>query len=241
MPYEEPRQGKDYFKFVGGHFVQKCDPSDPKAVKRTYVPTKGPNKGKEQTVYEKHYKSLTGYLTDIKRKSVEWDGGGKGYFWEFHFSDLENEFCISFPYDSQIATMFLYRLPNLQYNKMITVTALYFQNDDKIAISIKQDGNPHVNANGTIDRYWDKDSTDMPQIKWISNGMGGHDKDKASVNTQNEWLWQYIQKEVIPKISLPVSPKEDVEDHAADQEPIEDAVPADQEPSGETYEDDLPF
>ena len=203
---------------------------DPNAVMRINANNK--------EVFERFFESVEGYLVDIK--VVQKDlGKGLVTLIEFKLFDGSQNYTISLGYHDGRAKSILHRLPNIILSKPIKIKALYFKNEDSIALGIYQDGNTNTHPeHKTVNRFWNRESPDLPQFEVID--MGPHEKAKVNDTKQMVFLIDYVQKSVLPKIRFnqQLSPEDPAIKMKVAGLKREDL---DIEESGEFANDDLPF
>lgn len=101
------RSPKTYLSLMGGKVVLKVKPDTEGAVPRV-------NKNNE-TVYEKLYSDVTGFLTSLESKD-----GDYGKQWVLTIEDGGTEYILQFPYSGGYAGSFFRALPNVDFSKQIT-------------------------------------------------------------------------------------------------------------------------
>ncbi|KKN79697.1 hypothetical protein LCGC14_0337190 [marine sediment metagenome] len=187
---------KDFFNFSRGKFALRCEPDHKDAVKRTYQD----KDNAEKVVFERRYDALTGRLTNIERVKRTMNKGQAPY-WVFHFDDGGQEFTLSLPYSSGWAKMILLRMPNIDIKRPFTLEGCLFGEKDT-AIMVKQEDNSNADEKtGNIRRYWiPKESKELPPMIPPGEGFGG--SDKWDDTSQNQFLWEWIVKNVLPEITI---------------------------------------
>ena len=237
MGTREPR--KEFVNFTRGKFTIKCDPDHPEAKKVTITDDNG---NVVKVIYQRQYDFIEGRLTDVERVKQELTVKGKKAqvpFWRFHFDGAMGQIVLSLGYHSGWAKMILLRLPNIDIKRAFRLDGWAFT-DGSSSISVKQENNPNVDPEkGTILRYWiPKESNELPPM--IPPAEGGFGDTKWDDKAQLQFLWEYIEKNILPEITLIATQgtQQGMEQYLAPDK--EEAVP-EQDITVPDESDDLPF
>lgn len=221
--------GKTYVNQFKGNFTVRSNADDPEAKQRI-------NKmGK--TVYEKLYNTLSGYITGIKKTESE----DYGFGWEVTVEADGKDYTLNMSYIGRTTMGIFLRLPNIDLNKEVELKLFYFEEEDKSALVVYQDGEK-------IMPFWTKDDPKtLPQMeKTMVNG-----KETWDSTQRMKYLEKYLETKVEPRLKDAIGnrvvtpPKEEAGiDQRHPGEAIYDGVdspPPPEEPQEELEDDDLPF
>lgn len=178
MGLENRAEGK-YITIYDGKMCQRVDKSVEGAVERT-------NKlGK--IVHEKFYDKFTGNLVSIKVTD-----GQYGKQWNFGFRDAGDLYTLQLGYTNSFATNFLKMLPNIDLEKVMTVTPKTVEEDGKKKNSL------FVNQDGvSIKHKYTKDNPNglPPWKNIVVKGVEVGDNTDQMV-----FLEKMVQTDIIPKL-----------------------------------------
>jgi hypothetical protein len=126
-------ESNTYLSLFAGKFTKKVKTPTENSVSRV-------NK-KGVTVHELLYNTLADVtLMDIQKVRHE----NYGLQWEFHLKFMDEKFILTLPYSSGPTKGILFRLPNVDVNKPMTLVGHYFEGENgepnKAAITITQNG-----------------------------------------------------------------------------------------------------
>lgn len=109
--------GSIYLSLYKGVVTQRVKSDTPGAIQRE-------NK-KGDIVFEKQFAGVGGYITSIRKKSVEFDGITQ-YQWEFTFTvrggGKSQNYVLTIPESSRIGGQVMNRLPNVDFTKEVDLT-----------------------------------------------------------------------------------------------------------------------
>ena len=212
----ESQGGGNFLKVFDGEIRQKVSSETEGAVERTQK--------NGEVVYEKKFNTLMGTLKKIillPRKREDYDDQ-----WGFVINDGLNEYVLTLGYESGLACSFLFRLPNLNFERPLKLKTYWIEKnkgagDYRPSLAIHQDGKK-------IERFFTKDEPHgLPEWKTVMISNKKH-YDRSEMMA---FLQKMVDEKVNPKLAelYPV-------DHI-EKEPAEEAPPP---PPAEDI-DDLPF
>ena len=140
-----------------GKLRQRSNVDDKDATKRT-IELRDKT---EKVVYERVYDDIDGMITGITMRK-----GEKARQWILTIEDGEDTFNLTFAYDSKYARSMLERLPNVNFEKPVSIMPYSFKNEqDKmvLGITIKQDGEK-------VPSYYREYDTEGKMVGWL-NGI----------------------------------------------------------------------
>ena len=142
-------------------------------------------------VHELFYDSLTGILKDIGKKESEY-----GSFWKIILESDGKLYQVEFNYSGGYATSFLKALPNVDLSKPFTIAPkLTIEGDKKKSVMF-------INQNGGVKHYFTRDNPNgLPDLSKIK--VKG--KDTWDDSDRMEFLEQYVQNYILPKIKPQIS------------------------------------
>ena len=83
-----------------------------------------------KTVWENEFSKLTGRITNVKKKTTEWEGK-KIVSWDVQIADGNETMVLSLNYGSSEARSFLSRLPNIETDSDVTLNVFPFAGENK--------------------------------------------------------------------------------------------------------------
>jgi hypothetical protein len=172
-----------FLSIANGKIVRQFKEKTEKSVSRV-------NKmGRE--VHEEFYDSLTGFLKDVSTKESEY-----GKFWVIKMESDQILYQIEFNYSGGYSTSFLKALPNVDLTKQFTIAPkLTIDGDKKKSVMF-------INQNGGIKHYFTRDNPNgMPDLQKVK--IKG--KETWDDSDRMEFLEQYVQNYILPKIKSQIS------------------------------------
>lgn len=211
--------------------------SDGKIAKRVTEETQGAvkctNKDGSKTWFEKRFASVTGFVTDIKKRETTF-----GVDLAITICDSDGEvFELQMPWSSRYSSGFFLCMPNINFTREITFTPWMKVVDDvkKTMLYLT-----HKGDQDNIQWYWTKDNPgDLPQmVKMKVKGQEVWDDTE-----RQEYFEKYIHEQVLPSLALVVrntpETKVSIEDHKKERDTFLDEM---NEPIGnEDDSDKIPF
>jgi hypothetical protein len=176
-------QSMSFLSIANGKIVRQFKEKTEKSVSRV-------NKmGRE--VHEEFYDSLTGFLKDVSTKESEY-----GKFWVIKMESDQILYQIEFNYSGGYSTSFLKALPNVDLTKQFTIAPkLTIDGDKKKSVMF-------INQNGGIKHYFTRDNPNgMPDLQKVK--IKG--KETWDDSDRMEFLEQYVQNYILPKIKSQIS------------------------------------
>ena len=176
-------QSMSFLSIANGKIVRQFKEKTEKSVSRV-------NKmGRE--VHEEFYDSLTGFLKDVSTKESEY-----GKFWVIKMESDSVLYQIEFNYSGGYATSFLKALPNVDLTKQFTIAPkLTIDGDKKKSVMF-------INQNGGVKHYFTRDNPNgMPDLQKVK--IKG--KETWDDSDRMEFLEQYVQNYILPKIKSQIS------------------------------------
>lgn len=147
------------------------------------------NKNKK-IVYEKHFNTLEGVII----KKIEKKVFDNRAMWEVTLDEVGETYVLTLPYSGRITSGFLFRLPNIDFSSLITLSL--FEKDGKKFIVVYQDGK-------TVPAAYSKDNPNglPPLEKTKKNGVDSWDDTK-----QMDFIEHMIATTIIPKLQSGAAP-----------------------------------
>lgn len=165
-----------------GHFTKKANAETSGAVERI-------NKN-GKTVFELKFDTLKDVIIQEfeRRHSDEY-----GYSWNIKLAHAESDevYTLTLPYSGRITMGLFLRLPNMDINRPLTMKLYYFEEEDKTALVVYQEGDK-------IEAFWTKDDPQgLPQlVQTEKNGKTEWDSEARMA-----FLEKYLKDDVIPKMN----------------------------------------
>ena len=233
------KESNTYIKTFQKWFTVKVDEKSTGAVKRE-------NKS-GNTVYEKRYDFVEGYITDVKYVSREDSNTGKTYHnMNVHLTDGSDSYVIVFGKKSNAANAVMQTLPNVDLEKKVRFELKYDSVDEKTTLFVKQNG-------AVVKWKWTKDNPGKKPA-WKAVVIDGETKyDRTDEFNFFETVLEYLRPKMkqVEKSEMPITDEpfdvdtedDDFSDFRGSQEnsaSLQDSSFPTQEPAM-AEEDDLPF
>lgn len=182
-----------YFSCTQGKLVRQLKAKTERSVERV-------NK-MGATVHEEHYDYVSGVMTKIDKKVKEY-----GVYWHIHMQDEGENYIIELPYSSGYTNGFFFALPNIDITKKVTIIPDYKKEGDKARSTI------FLSQNGKVAKWhYTKDNPNgMPELKKIKK----KGKEEWDDTDRMEFIENYVNQQVNPKLATPAIPAANDEDQA---------------------------
>ena len=207
----ESQGGGNWLTVFRGEIVKRVPAGTEGAEERT-------NKN-GKVVHELKFNALEGTL-----KRIDVSSGEYGDQWIFVIDDGTNEYFLAVPYSSGPANGFLFRLPNLNLERLLKVKTYYIEGEDgkwRQFLSLEQEGQK------VLPFFTKEEKHGLPDLKEVMLSGQKHLDDTGRL----VFLRKMVDEKVNPKLKE-LHPVDHIE---KESETIEE-TPADTDPI-----DDLPF
>lgn len=180
---ENSGDGRTFLNTFKGHFTKRANSETEGAVERK-------NKNGAM-VWELKFDTLKDVIIQEfeRRHSDEY-----GFSWNIKLAHVKSDetFTLTLPYSGRITMGLFFRLPNTDINKELTMKLYYFEEEDKTALVVYQNGNK-------VEAYWTKDTPhDMPEL--VQREKAG--KTEWDSEDRMKYLENYLEKDIRPKMNM---------------------------------------
>lgn len=217
------REGLTFVSVFDGNFEVRVKPDTTGAVQRT--------KKDGETISVLNFGGIEGVITDIKKDVTEWQGKKLASL-KIFLQDVDEKYCLNWPYNSALTTSFYHMVENIDFSKPVRFTAGKKKDKngiERVSLFISQ-GGQNIKWKYTKDYVYGPGEVLKPQ--WEKKTIKG---EEIWDNTSEILFFEKILKDkILPKLRNPVTVSSVVED-----DDIPSYFPT-QEPPMQEFED-TPF
>lgn len=195
------REGLTFVTIFDGKFEVRVKPGTEGATTRT--------KKDGEEIHVLNYGGIDGKIVDIQKDVTEWQGK-KFSSLKIFLQDVDEKYCLNWPYNSSLTTAFYHMIENIDLDKSVKFTASKKKDKkgvERVSLFVSQD-NQNVKWKYTKDYVYAPGEVSKPQ--WEKKTIKG---EEVWDNTAEILFFEKILKDkILPKLRKPTPVSDEISD-----------------------------